>query len=58
LQEKNIITENLIDHRLVKRDSEVEELKKQDKIKEEALIKLSDQVMMLIKDLQQIKLNK
>jgi integrase len=58
LEEKNNINENLIDRRLIKKDSEVEELKKQDKIKEEALLKLSDQVMMLMKELQQIKLNK
>lgn len=40
---------------MMQKDKEVEELKKQDKIKEEALLKLSDQVMLLMKEMQGIK---
>ena len=58
LEEKNNINENLIDHRLVEKDKEVEELKKLDKIKEDALVRLSDQVMILMKDIRQIKSGK
>ena len=39
----------------MQKDKEVEDLKKQDKINEDALVKLSDQVMMLMKDMQSIK---
>jgi hypothetical protein len=40
---------------MMQKDKEVEELKKQDKIKEDALLKLSDQVMILMKEMQGIK---
>lgn len=39
----------------MQKDKEIEELKRQDKAKEEALVKLSDQVMLLMKDIQSIK---
>ena len=39
----------------MEKDKEVENLKKQDKVKEEALLKLSDQVMILMKDMQRMK---
>ncbi len=40
---------------MMQKDKEVEDLKKQDKIKEDALIKLSNQVMILMKEMQGIK---
>ncbi len=40
---------------MMQKDKEVEDLKKQDKIKEEALVKLSDQVMILMKEMQGLK---
>jgi len=55
LTKKNNEKEYMINVALMEKDREVENLKKQDKIKEEALIKLSDQVMLLIKDMQGIK---
>ena len=45
----------MINVALMEKDKEVENLKKQDKVKEEALLKLSDQVMILMKDMQRMK---
>jgi hypothetical protein len=42
---------------MMQKDKEVEDLKKQDKVKEEALLKLSNQVMILMKAMQGIKNN-
>lgn len=58
LTKKNKEKEYLINVALMEKDKEVENLKKQDKIKEEALLKLSDQVMILMKDMQQMKSSK
>lgn len=58
LIKKNKEQDYLINIALMEKDKEVENLQKQDKIKEEALLKLSDQVMLLMKDIQQIKSNK
>ena len=55
LTKKNNEKEFLLNVAMIQKDKEVEDLKKQDKIKEEALVKLSDQVMMLMKDIQSIK---
>ena len=55
LTKKNNEKEFLLNVAMMQKDKEVEDLKKQDKIKEEALIKLSDQVMLLMKDMQGIK---
>ncbi len=55
LTKKNNEKEYMINVALMEKDKEVENLKKQDKIKEAALIKLSDQVMLLMKDIQGIK---
>ena len=55
LAKKNNEKEFLLNVAMMQKDKEVEDLKKQDKIKEEALIKLSDQVMLLMKDMQGIK---
>jgi integrase len=57
LTKKNKEKEYMINVSLMEKNKEVESLKKQDKIKEEALLKLSDQVMMLMKDMQQMKSN-
>ncbi len=37
------------------KDMRIDKLEKQDKVKEEALLKLSDQVMVLMKEMQQMK---
>jgi hypothetical protein len=55
LTKKNNEKDCLINLALMEKDKEVKNLKKQDKIKEDALIKLSDQVMLLMKDMQGIK---
>jgi len=55
LTKKNKEKEYLINVALMEKDREVDNLKKQDKLKEEALLKLSDQVMILMKDMQNIK---
>lgn len=55
LEKKNKENEYLINIALMEKDKEVENLKKQDKIKEEALLKLSDQVMILINDMENLK---
>jgi S-adenosylmethionine:tRNA-ribosyltransferase-isomerase (queuine synthetase) len=57
LTKKNSEKDYLINVAMMEKDREVENLKKQDRIKEEALIKLSDQVMLLMKDMQGIKNN-
>ncbi len=57
LTKKNNEKEFLLNVAMMQKDKEIEDLKKQDKTKEEALVKLSDQVMMLIKDMQTIKNN-
>ena len=54
-QQNNQEESFIIKGNLHEKDEEVEELKKQDKIKEEALLKLSDQVMILMKEMQGIK---
>jgi hypothetical protein len=58
LTKKNSEKEFMLNVAMMQKDKEVEDLKKQDKIKEEALIKLSDQVMILMKDIQCIKNNR
>ncbi len=55
LTKKNNEKEFLLNVAMIQKDKEVEDLKKQDKIKEEALVKLSDQVMLLMKDMQSRK---
>jgi len=55
LTKKNNEKEYMLNVAMMQKDKEVEDLKKQDKIKEEALVKLSDQVMILMKDMQQMK---
>ncbi|HXT84963.1 MAG TPA: hypothetical protein VN704_11660 [Verrucomicrobiae bacterium] len=55
LTKKNNEKEFLLNVAMMQKDKEVEDLRKQDKIKEEALVRLSDQVMMLMRDMQQIK---
>jgi hypothetical protein len=60
LQVKDLIKKNnekeyVLNVAMMQKDKEVEDLKKQGKIKEEALVKLSDQVMILMKDMQQMK---
>ena len=55
LTKKNNEKEYLLNVAMMQKDKEVEVLKKQDKIKEEALVRLSDQVMLLMKDMQSIK---
>jgi hypothetical protein len=55
LKKKNKEKEYLIQVSLLEKDREVEDLKRQDKIKEEALLKLSDQVMILMRDMQTLK---
>ncbi len=55
LTRKNNEKELMINVAMLEKDREMENLKKQDKIKEEALIKLSDQVMILMKDMQGMK---
>jgi hypothetical protein len=55
LEKKNKEKEYMINVALMEKDKEVENLKEQDKIKEEALRKLSDQVMMLMEDMQNLK---
>ncbi len=55
LEKKNKEKEYMINVALMEKDKEVENLKQQDKIKEEALLKLSDQVMILMKDMQNRK---
>jgi len=57
LTKKNGEKEFMLNVAMMQKDKEVEELKKQDKIKEEALVKLSDQVMILMKEMQGIKSN-
>lgn len=57
LTQKNSEKEYMLNVAMMQKDKEVEDLKKQDKIKEEALIKLSDQVMLLMKEMQGIKSN-
>ena len=58
LAKKNNEKEFMLNVAMMQKDKEVEELKKQDKIKEEALLKLSDQVMLLMKEMQDIKSTK
>ena len=55
LTKKNNEKEFVLNVAMMQKDKEVEDLRKQDKIKEEALIRLSDQVMLLMKDIQRIK---
>jgi hypothetical protein len=55
LTKKNNEKDYMINVTLMEKDKEVENLKKQDKIKEDALVKLSDQVMLLMKDMQVMK---
>jgi predicted nucleic acid-binding Zn-ribbon protein len=55
LAKKNSEKEYMLNVAMMQKDKEVEDLKKQDKIKEEALLKLSDQVMILMKEMQGIK---
>jgi integrase len=55
LTKKNNEKEYMLNVAMMQKDKEVEDLKKQDKIKEEALLKLSDQVMILMKEMQGIK---
>lgn len=55
LTNKNREKDYLINFALIDKDKEVENLKKQDKIKEEALLKMSDQIMVLMKDMQSRK---
>jgi hypothetical protein len=57
LTKKNNEKEYVINVALLEKDKEMENLKKQDKIKGAALIKLTDQVMLLMKDIQGIKSN-
>jgi hypothetical protein len=57
LSKKNNEKEYMLNVTMMQKDKEVQDLKKQDKIKEEALIKLSDQVMILMKEMQGIKNN-
>jgi hypothetical protein len=57
LAKKNNEKEYMLNVAMMQKDKEVEDLKKQDKIKEEALVKLSDQVMILMKEMQSIKNN-
>ncbi len=40
---------------MMEKDKELQDLKKQDKIKEDALLKLSDPVMILMNEMQGIK---
>ena len=46
LTKKNGEKEFLLSVAMMQKDKEVEDLRKQDKIKEEALVRLSDQAMM------------
>jgi len=55
LTKKNNEKEYMLNVAMMQKDKEVDDLKKQDKIKEEALLKLSDQVMILMKEMQGIK---
>ncbi|CAN5865589.1 hypothetical protein BH23THE1_BH23THE1_13590 [soil metagenome] len=55
LEKKNKEKEYMINVSLMEKDKEVENLMKQDKIKEEALLKLSDQVMLLMKEMEKMK---
>ena len=55
LTQKNNEKEFLLNVAMMQKDKEVEDLKKQDKIKEEALLKLSDQVMILMGEVQNMK---
>ncbi len=55
LVKKNNEKDYLINVAMMQKDKEVENLKKQDKIKDDALVKLSDQVMLLMKDMQVMK---
>ena len=58
LQEKNIEKDYFIKGKLIEKDEQIEELKKNDKIKEDVLTNLSDQLMILtekIKELEQRK---
>ncbi len=57
LTKKNDEKEYRLNVAMIQKDKEVEDLKNQDKVKEEALIKLSDQVMILMKEMQGIKSN-
>jgi hypothetical protein len=57
LIKKNNEKEYMLNVAMMQKDREVDDLKKQDKIKEEALLKLSDQVMLLMKEMQGIKNN-
>jgi len=58
LTQKNSEKEYMLNVAMMQKDKEVEDLKKQDKIKEEALLKLSDQVMLLMKEMENIKTNR
>lgn len=58
LTKKNNEKEFMLNVAMMQKDKEVDELKKQDKIKEEALLKLSDQVMILMKEMENFKTNK
>ena len=55
LTKKNNEKEYMLNVAMMQKDKEVQDLKKQDKIKEEALVKISDQVMILMKEMQGIK---
>jgi hypothetical protein len=57
LTKKNNEKEYMLNVAMMQKDKEVEDLKKQDKVKEEALLKLSNQVMILMKAMQGIKNN-
>jgi integrase len=58
LLKKNNEKDYMLNVAMIQKDKEVEDLKKQDKIKEEALLKLSDQVMLLMKEMENIKTNR
>ncbi len=51
LTKKNNEKDFMINVAMMEKDREVENLKKQDKIKEQALVKLSDQVMLLMRNM-------
>lgn len=55
LTKRNNEKDYILNVALLGKDKEIEDLKKQDRLKEAALVKLSDQVMILMKDMQAIK---
>jgi hypothetical protein len=55
LAKKNDEKEYMLNVAMMQKDKEVQDLKKQDKIKEDALLRLSDPVMILMKEMQGIK---